>query len=61
MKRGRKKIDISTGMRKDAHVGFRYQQSKYEFLVKAYGADLPNKLRECADKLIIEAVNKELR
>lgn len=39
-------------------LGFRYNSDKKDFLVKAYGDELPDLLRDCADQLLIKAIEE---
>ena len=57
--KGTKNLHHIDGVGK-AMVGFRYHQSKYEFLVKEYGSRLPEELRKCADQLIVNAIKNKL-
>ena len=54
--RGRKRI-VGTDKTRASTMGFRYPTEKKDFLVKAYGARLPELMRELTDTLIIRAVS----
>ena len=43
---------------KTAMIGFRYHSEKKDFLVKAYGKELPGIMRKLSDDLIVKAVEK---